>query len=132
MFYPPVIVTDIVAPHAGSTGAFPVSRAEEARKRGVWSKGLGCPSRCIVRLAVLGRDRLVLRAREQLALKDFFVPQRLLPLRFERAQAHVAKLIQSLLAKAFRGERVPTEAEFARHEGSAYETEEALLERVKS
>ncbi|WP_440947492.1 restriction endonuclease subunit S [Methanosarcina sp. T3] len=41
------------------------------------------------------------------------------------------KLRQSILAKAFSGELVETEAEIARREGSDYETAEVLLERIK-
>lgn len=37
--------------------------------------------------------------------------------RYKKAQAQVDKLTQSILAKAFRGELVPTEAELARREG---------------
>ncbi len=45
------------------------------------------------------------------------------------AQAH--KLTQAILAKAFRGELVPIEAELARREGRDYESASALLERIK-
>jgi type I restriction enzyme S subunit len=40
-------------------------------------------------------------------------------------------LTQSILAKAFRGELVPTEAELARREGREYEPASVLLERIK-
>ena len=52
--------------------------------------------------------------------------------RYQRAKAQVDKLQQSILAKAFRGELVPTEAELARREGREYESAAALLERIKS
>lgn len=42
------------------------------------------------------------------------------------------KLIQSILAKAFRGELVPTEAELARREGRGYEPASVLLERIRA
>ncbi len=42
------------------------------------------------------------------------------------------KLTQSILAKAFRGELVPTEAELARREGREYEPASVLLERIKT
>jgi type I restriction enzyme S subunit len=42
------------------------------------------------------------------------------------------KLTQAILAKAFRGELVPTEAELARREGRYYETATVLLERVRT
>jgi type I restriction enzyme S subunit len=41
------------------------------------------------------------------------------------------KLTQSILAKAFRGELVPTEAELARREGREYEPASVLLDRIK-
>ncbi len=40
------------------------------------------------------------------------------------------KLTQSILAKAFAGELVPTEAELARREGRDYEQASVLLERI--
>lgn len=43
----------------------------------------------------------------------------------------VEKLTQAILAKAFRGELVPTEAELARREGREYEPASVLLERIK-
>ena len=42
------------------------------------------------------------------------------------------RLAQSVLAKAFRGELVPTEAELARREGRDYELASALLERIRA
>jgi type I restriction enzyme S subunit len=41
------------------------------------------------------------------------------------------KLTQSILAKAFRGELVPTEAELARREGREYEPASVLLDRIR-
>jgi type I restriction enzyme S subunit len=52
--------------------------------------------------------------------------------RCEKAMAQVDRLTQSILAKAFQGELVPTEAELARREGRAYETAEQLLSRINS
>lgn len=48
------------------------------------------------------------------------------------ATARVEKLTQSILAKAFRGELVPTEAELARREGREFETASALLIRMRT
>ncbi|HEY3318938.1 MAG TPA: restriction endonuclease subunit S [Planctomycetota bacterium] len=45
--------------------------------------------------------------------------------------ARADKLTQAILAKAFRGELVPTEAELARREGRHYEPASVLLERIK-
>ncbi len=49
------------------------------------------------------------------------------------AAAERAGLVtQAILAKAFRGELVPTEAELARREGREYEPADALLRRTRS
>jgi hypothetical protein len=42
------------------------------------------------------------------------------------------KLTQSILAKAFRGKLVPTEAELARREGREYEPASAILARIRT
>jgi type I restriction enzyme S subunit len=52
--------------------------------------------------------------------------------RVSAATARADKLTQSILAKAFRGELVPTEAELARREGREYEPASVLLERIKA
>ena len=41
-------------------------------------------------------------------------------------------MTQAILAKAFRGELVPTEAELARRDGRPYETASKLLAHIKS
>lgn len=46
--------------------------------------------------------------------------------------ARAEKLMQAVLAKAFRGELVPTEAELGRREGREYEPASVLLERVRA
>jgi type I restriction enzyme S subunit len=48
------------------------------------------------------------------------------------ATTRVDRLTQAILAKAFRGELVPTEAELARKEGRDYEPASVLLERIKA
>jgi len=48
------------------------------------------------------------------------------------AAARAEKLPQAILAKAFSGELVPTEAELARAEGRTYESAEDLLRRLSS
>ena len=48
------------------------------------------------------------------------------------AGCRVDQLTQSILAKAFRGELVPAEAELARREGREYEPASVLLERIKA
>ena len=52
--------------------------------------------------------------------------------RVAAATIQADKLTQAILAKAFRGELVPTEAELARREGRDYETAAQLLLRIKS
>ncbi len=52
--------------------------------------------------------------------------------RFETAVQHAEKLTQAILAKAFRGDLVPTEAELARLEGRSYEPASALLAKIKA
>jgi type I restriction enzyme S subunit len=51
--------------------------------------------------------------------------------RVAAATARADKLTQAILAKAFRGELVPTEAELARREGRDFEPASVLLERVR-
>jgi type I restriction enzyme S subunit len=48
------------------------------------------------------------------------------------ATTRTKKLTQAVLAKAFRGELVPIEAELARREGRSYEPASELLARIKS
>ena len=48
------------------------------------------------------------------------------------ARVRAEKLTQAILAKAFRGELVPTEAELARREGRTYESASDLLARIKA
>lgn len=52
--------------------------------------------------------------------------------RVTAATLRAERLTQAVLAKAFRGELVPIEAELARREGRTYEPASALLERIKS
>jgi len=52
--------------------------------------------------------------------------------RVQAATVRVGKITQAILAKAFRGELVPTEAELARQEGRSYEPASALLERIRA
>jgi type I restriction enzyme S subunit len=51
--------------------------------------------------------------------------------RLAKAQRQVDKLTPSLLARAFRGDLVPTEAELAIQEDRDYESTPALLERMR-
>ena len=47
------------------------------------------------------------------------------------ASARADRLTQAVLAKAFRGELVPTEGELARREGRSFESAGELLERMR-
>jgi type I restriction enzyme S subunit len=71
---------------------------------------------------VLGR---VTAARERLAKAARLLGFELLP-------KATGALAQAVLAKAFRGELVPTEAELARAEGRDYEPASVLLDRVRT
>jgi len=51
--------------------------------------------------------------------------------RVAAAKERADRLTQAILAKAFRGEMVPTEAELARREGRGYEQASVLLERIR-
>jgi type I restriction enzyme S subunit len=52
--------------------------------------------------------------------------------RLAAVTSRVEKITQAILAKAFRGELVPTEAELARAEGRDYEPASVLLERMRA
>jgi type I restriction enzyme S subunit len=52
--------------------------------------------------------------------------------RVAEATARADRLTQAILAKAFCGELVPTEAELARREGRAYEPASVLLDRIRA
>ena len=52
--------------------------------------------------------------------------------RVQAATARVERITQAILAKAFRGELVPTEAELARQESRDYEPASVLLERIRA
>jgi type I restriction enzyme, S subunit len=52
--------------------------------------------------------------------------------RLRAATARVEKITQSILAKAFRGELVPTEAELARQQNRTYEPAAVLLNRIRA
>lgn len=52
--------------------------------------------------------------------------------RFAEGQKRVESITRAILAKAFRGELVPTEYELAKAEGRSFESAEELLERIKT
>jgi len=65
-------------------------------------------------------------------VEQYFVLADRLEARVATARKRVEDLTQSILAKAFRGELVPTEAELAEAEGRDYETATMLLDRIKA
>lgn len=52
--------------------------------------------------------------------------------RVTAASLQAERLTQAILAKAFRGELVPTEAELARREGRVFQPASVLLERIRA
>lgn len=65
-------------------------------------------------------------------VKDLFAIAERIENRLSEIQTRADRLVPSLLAKAFRGELVPTEAALARREGRTYEPASVLLERLRS
>lgn len=63
-------------------------------------------------------------------VEAFFTLADAIEKRVAAASLRSERLTQAVLAKAFRGELVPTEAELARREGRTYEPASALLERI--
>ncbi len=61
----------------------------------------------------------------------FFVLADKIETRVRAATVRADRLPQALLARAFRGELVPTEAELAAEEGRVYEPASVLLERIR-
>jgi len=72
------------------------------------------------------QDEIIRRVEVLFALADK------IEARVQAATARVEKITQTILAKAFRGELVPTEAELARQEGRDYEPASILLERIRA
>lgn len=65
-----------------------------------------------------------------LRIEAIFALANQLEARYLNAKVQIDKITHAVLAKAFRGELVPTEAELARREGRSYETAEELLARI--
>jgi len=64
-------------------------------------------------------------------VKSLFALASMIENHLSAAALRADNLTQSILAKAFRGELVPTEAELARRESREYEPASVLLERIK-
>lgn len=80
-----------------------------------------------VRLAPLEEQREIVRRVEALLKLADSIEKSV-----EKATKRADKLTQAILAKAFRGELVPTEAELARREGREYEPAAQLLARIRN
>ena len=73
---------------------------------------------------VAEQDEIVRRVGKLFALADRIDE------RYRTAKKQVDSLTQSILAKAFRGDLVPTEAELAEAEGRSFESAEGLLRKI--
>jgi type I restriction enzyme S subunit len=94
---------------------------------GVPTLGKGYMERLPVALPPLSEQLEIVRRVENLfALADR------VEARFAEGQERVDSITQAILAKAFRGELVPTEAELASREGRAYESASELLTRIRA
>lgn len=85
-----------------------------------------CRSMMLVVPSLAEQQEIVNRVGQFLSLADR------LEARVEQARTKVDSLTQSILAKAFRGELVPTEAELAAAEGRDFESASQLLDRIRS
>jgi type I restriction enzyme S subunit len=100
----------------------------EAAMKGVAVRGVNIGDVRVLQVALpprLEQDEIVRRVDALLKIADAMEH------RLVKAIASSDKLTQSILAKAFGGELVPTEAELARREGREYEPASVLLERIK-
>lgn len=96
--------------------------------RGVAVRGVNIGDVRVLQVPVPPRpeqDEIVRRMEALFALADT------VERRVQAATARADALMQSILARAFRGELVPTEAELARKERRDYEPATVLLERVR-
>lgn len=101
----------------------------EAAMKGVAVRGVNIGDVRVLQVALpprIEQDEIVLRVDVMLKIVEA-IAQRL-----QKATAQADRLAQAILAKAFRGELVPTEAELARREGRDYEPASVLLERIKA
>jgi type I restriction enzyme S subunit len=63
-------------------------------------------------------------------IRSLFTLANQIEAQYEEVRRRVDRLSQSILAKAFRGELVPTEAELAETEGRSFESADELLGRI--
>ena len=81
----------------------------------------------LIPLPLVGEQAEIVRR-----VEDLFALADKIEARVQAATARVEKITQAILAKAFRGELVPTEAELACQEGRDYEPASVLLERIRA
>ena len=104
-------------------------RRLDTAMKGVAVRGVNIGDVRALQIAVPPRneqDEIVRRVDALFALADAIES------RVAAATARAERLTQSILAKAFRGELVPIEAELARREDRDYEPASALLERIRA
>jgi type I restriction enzyme S subunit len=105
-----------------------VQRRLEAAMKGVAVRGVNIGDVRVLQVAVPPVDEqneIVRRVDALFKLSDA------IERRVRAATLRAERLTQAILAKAFRGELVPTEAELARREVRSYEPASVLLERIK-
>ncbi len=83
--------------------------------------------RLLVPLPPLAKQHEIVRRVEALLARADRIEKRL-----ATATRQVETLTQAILAQAFRGELVPTEAELSRQEGRDYEPADVMLDRIRS
>lgn len=93
---------------------------------GIWKISQGDMERFVLPVPALAEQQEIVRRVERLFA---FADQ--IEARLAQAQTQVARLTQSLLAQAFRGELVPTESALAGREGRDYEPASVLLDRSR-
>ena len=64
-------------------------------------------------------------------MENLFALAEQIEMRFAEGRKRVDSITQAILAKAFRGELVPTEFELAKTEGRSFESAEELLKRIR-
>lgn len=103
----------------------------ETMKTGISDSGVNLTQQKFLKLVIhlppLSEQQEIVRRVEKLFA---FADQ--IEARLKQAQSHVDRLTQSLLAKAFRGELVPTEHALATAEGREYESASELLARIQA
>jgi type I restriction enzyme, S subunit len=100
----------------------------QAQTHGVGNQDLG-----LTRMVHMALPLPPLKEQEEIVrrVKALFALADRIQERVEVTRSHLRRLTPALLAKAFRGELVPTEAELARQEGRHYESTLGLIEQIR-